>query len=36
MIENNLQGVERIAVNTDAQDLKLIKQKKITIRYEFN
>ena len=24
MIENNLQGVEFIAVNTDAQDLKLI------------
>ena len=27
MIENNLQGVEFIAVNTDAQDLKLVKQK---------
>ena len=25
MIENNLQGVEFIAVNTDAQDLKLSK-----------
>ena len=27
MIENNLQGVEFIAVNTDAQDLKLSKCK---------
>ena len=27
MIENNLQGVEFIAVNTDAQDLKLSKAK---------
>ena len=27
MIENNLQGVEFIAVNTDAQDLKLSKSK---------
>ena len=28
MIENNLQGVEFIAVNTDAQDLKNLLQKK--------
>jgi len=27
MIEHNLQGVEFIAVNTDAQDLKLSKAK---------
>ena len=27
MIENNMQGVEFIAVNTDAQDLKLSKAK---------
>ena len=27
MIENGLQGVEFIAVNTDAQDLKLSKAK---------
>ena len=26
MIENGMQGVEFIAVNTDAQDLKLVKQ----------
>ena len=31
MIDAGLQGVEFIAVNTDAQDLKQVKQKKIQI-----
>ena len=37
MIENNMQGVEFIAVNTDAQDLKLSKAKtRIQIGLNFN
>ena len=37
MIDNGLQGVEFIAVNTDAQDLKVIVSKtKNSDRFKFN
>ena len=36
MIDNSLQGAEFIAVNTDAQDLKLSKNAKVLNRIKFN
>ena len=36
MIDNNMQGVEFVAVNTDAQDLNIVKQKQNTNWIKFN